>query len=204
MIIPAVSKPQLKISPGTREDIMKIVIGAGKTHYDGWIHTQEDELNLLNESSFLKYASQGSVDCFLAEHVWEHMTQDEGIQAARNCHKFLKPGGYLRVAVPDKNFRNDWYQNMVKVGGPGPADHPAADHKIVYDYRQFQEVFQSAGFKTQLLEYCDESGVFHYQYWNSEDGHIGRSFRYDTRNTTQELGMVSIIIDAHKELVIGE
>jgi predicted SAM-dependent methyltransferase len=138
MIIPAVSKPQLKISPGTREDIMKIVIGAGKTHYDGWIHTQEDELNLLNESSFLKYASQGSVDCFLAEHVWEHMTQDEGIQAARNCHKFLKPGGYLRVAVPDKNFRNDWYQNMVKVGGPGPADHPAADHKIVYDYRQFQ------------------------------------------------------------------
>ena len=27
---------------------MKIIVGAGKTKYDGWISTQEDELNLLN------------------------------------------------------------------------------------------------------------------------------------------------------------
>lgn len=29
---------------------MKVIIGAGKTSYDGWISTQEDELNLLNEN----------------------------------------------------------------------------------------------------------------------------------------------------------
>lgn len=181
---------------------MKIVIGAGNTHFEGWIHTQKDELNLLDESTFRTFTEEQSVDCFLAEHVWEHMSLDEGILAARNCYKFLKPGGYLRVAVPDRNFRNEWYQNMVQVGGPGPADHPAAGHKIVYDYLQFEKVFRDAGFKTQLLEYCDEGGAFHYQYWNSEDGHIGRSFRYDTRNTPEKIGMVSIILDAHKEMVI--
>lgn len=47
----------------------------------------------------------------LAEHVWEHMTYEEGCQAAKNCYDYLADGGYLRVAVPDRNFRNEWYQN---------------------------------------------------------------------------------------------
>lgn len=143
-----------------------------------------------------------SVEVFLAEHVWEHMTYDEGIIAAKNCYKFLKPGGYLRCAVPDKNFRNEWYQNMVQVGGPGPVDHPAATHKILYDWITFKKVFESAGFEVSLLEYCDENGSFHYTYWNEMDGKIGRSFRFDTRNSIKKLGMVSLIIDAKKPLVI--
>ena len=32
-----------------------------------------------------------------------------------------------------------------------------------------------------------------------EDGIIGRSLRFDTRNNNGSLGMVSIIIDAYKE-----
>ena len=27
---------------------MKIIVGAGKTKYNGWVSTQENELNLLN------------------------------------------------------------------------------------------------------------------------------------------------------------
>ena len=50
----------------------------------------------------------------------------------------------------------------------------------------------------ELLEYCDESGTFHYKYWNEADGKIGRSLRFDTRNSHEKLGMVSIIIDAKK------
>jgi predicted SAM-dependent methyltransferase len=91
---------------------------------------------------------------------------------------------------------------MVQIGGPGPADHPAASHKIVYDYRTFAAVFEDAGFEVTLLEYCDEHGNFHYSYWNPDDGVIGRSYRFDTRNSTDRLGMVSIIIEAKKPLVI--
>ncbi len=80
-------------------------------------------------------------------------------------------GGWTKhkVAVPDCNFRNEWYQNMVKVGGPGPIDHPAYTHKIVYDYKNLVDVFEKAGFEVELLEYCDESGKFHYKYWNEQD-----------------------------------
>ena len=93
---------------------------------------------------------------------------------------------------------------MVQVGGPGPADHPAATHKILYDYEALKRVFESAGFEVSLLEYCDENGDFHFTYWNESDGRIGRSFRYDTRNSMEKLGMVSIIVDAKKPLVIKQ
>ena len=68
----------------------------------------------------------------------------------------------------------------------------------VYDYKTLVSVFEQVGFEVELLEYCDENGVFHYKYWNEKDGRIGRSFRFDTRNSEEKLGMVSIIIDAKK------
>ena len=187
---------------GLMENGMKIVIGAGTTKYHGWIHTQENELDLLNQNSFLRIIPERDAQCFLAEHVWEHLTYEEGVIAAKNCYDFLRPGGYLRIAVPDKNFRNEWYQNLVQAGGPGPRDHPAATHKIVYDYRTFSNMLTEAGFDVSLLEYCDDEGTFRYNYWNSSDGHIGRSFRFDTRNSIEKLGMVSLIADARKPLMI--
>lgn len=182
--------------------MINIIIGAGATTQDGWISTQESELDLLNEDDFARMFAQESVDAFLAEHVWEHMTLAEGRIAARTCYRYLKPGGYIRVAVPDANFRNEAYQQMVQIGGPGPADHPAASHKIVYDYRTLVSVFEDAGYEVALLEYCDDHGDFHYRYWNPDDGRIGRSYRFDTRNSAEHLGMVSIIIDAFKPLVV--
>ena len=183
---------------------MKIIIGAGKTSSDGWISTQETELNLLDRTTFERMFHSEKPAAFLAEHVWEHMTLEDGKIAAKNCYDFLAYGGYIRVAVPDKNFCNEWYQNMVKVGGNGNPNHPAFTHKIVYDYKLLTNVFEQVGFEVELLEYCDESGAFHYKYWNEADGKIGRSYRFDTRNSLEKLGMISIIIDAKKPLVLQQ
>lgn len=182
---------------------MKIIIGAGKTNINGWVSTQETDLNVLIYSDFEKVLQNTKASAMLAEHVWEHMTKEEGIIAAQNCFHFLKPGGYIRVAVPDKNFANEWYQNMVKIGGNGDPTHPAFSHKIVYDFLSLKDVFEQAGFDVELLEYCDNNGDFHYKYWNENDGKVGRSFRFDTRNSDKEIGMVSIIIDAKKPLIIS-
>lgn len=159
---------------------MRIILGAGQTQFEGWIATPESELNLLSDDDWSRLFEPESVDAFLAEHVWEHLEYEEGIIAAQNCYKYLKFGGYVRCAVPDKNFRNEWYQNTVQVGGLGPIDHPAATHKIVYNYKTLRNIFESAGFEVSLLEYCDERGDFYYTYWNEADGKIGRSFRFDT------------------------
>ncbi len=183
---------------------MKVIIGAGNTTYDGWKATQETELNICSRVDFEKLFYENKAEAFLAEHVWEHLTLEEGITAAKNCYDFLEDGGYIRVAVPDKNFRNEWYQNVVRVGGNGDPNHPAFTHKIVYDYKTIVSVFEQAGFEVELLEWCDEEGLFHYKYWNEADGRIGRSLRFDTRNSSTQLGMVSIIIDAKKPKLIKQ
>lgn len=183
---------------------MKMIVGASSQSYPGWISTQEDELNLLNGSNWDKLFANKKIDAILAEHVWEHLSFQEGVEAAGNCYDFLKPGGYIRCAVPDGFFRNEGYQNLVQVGGPGPKDHPAASHKIVHNYKTLTKMFEKAGFHVQLLEYCDEKGSFHFHEWNPERGMIYRSCRFDHRNKDGELGFVSLIVDAFKKQNINE
>ncbi|WP_062104373.1 class I SAM-dependent methyltransferase [Bacillus niameyensis] len=179
---------------------IKVVIGAGEYNNNpGWIHTQEDELNLLDENTWSNRFAPNSVTAILVEHVWEHLTWEEGLAAARLCYKYLKPSGYIRCAVPDGFFPDENYQNTVKVGGPGPKDHPAASHKIVYNYKTLTNLFESAGYQVKLLEFCDEEGLFHFSKWYGKDGVIFRSKQYDPRNQGDQLLCPSLILDAIKE-----
>ncbi|PLR92864.1 class I SAM-dependent methyltransferase [Bacillus sp. T33-2] len=178
---------------------IKLVIGAGEYYNNpGWVHTQEEELNLLDENTWQNRFDKSSITAILAEHVWEHLTYAEGIQAAEMCFKYLKPLGYIRCAVPDGYFPDESYQNIVQVGGPGPKDHPAASHKIVHNYKSLKKIFISAGYEVKLLEYCDEEGNFHQNYWEGLDGVIFRSKKYDPRNQGDKLVFPSLIIDAVK------
>jgi predicted SAM-dependent methyltransferase len=182
-----------------REKEIKIVIGAGEYNNNpGWVHSQEEELNLINETTWDRMFPHNSITAILAEHVWEHLTFEEGVQAAKNCYKYLKPGGYVRCAVPDGYFPDEEYQNIVKIGGPGPKDHPAASHKIVHNYRTLSNMFEAAGYDVTLLEYCDEEGNFHFNEWHAKDGVIFRSKKFDPRNQGDKLLFPSLIIDAIK------
>ncbi len=189
------------MSYGKRQgDEIRVVIGAGEyaQNNPGWLHTQEHELNLLNRADWERRFSLQSVSIILAEHVWEHLTFEEGIQAAKICFDFLKPGGFVRCAVPDGFFPNETYQKQVQIGGPGPKDHPAASHKIVYTYQTITKLFETAGFEIQLLEYFDEHGKFHFHLWDEKQGFIYRSYRFDHRNSTDHINFASLIVDARK------
>jgi len=180
------------------DESLKVIIGAGDQRWDGWIPTHREELDLKFRDDWARSFRTRRADAFLCEHVWEHLTEEEGRAAARICFDFLAPGGYIRCAVPDANFPDPIYQRIVQIGGPGPSDHPAADHKIVYEYKLFKDVFESAGFQVDLLEYCDESGRFHYNQWSLASGPIYRSLLMDHRNREGKIEFVSLIIDAKK------
>lgn len=178
---------------------LRVVVGAGE--YDNnpdWMQTQETEVNLLKRDDWERRFKPDTLQAILAEHVWEHLSYDEGRNAATICFDFLQPGGYIRCAVPDGFFPDEDYQNGVQVGGPGPIDHPAASHKIVHTYRSLTRMFEEAGFRVDLLEWCDEEGQFHYKDWDESNGFIYRSKRFDHRNKNGRLGFVSLIVDAFK------
>jgi predicted SAM-dependent methyltransferase len=59
-------------------------------------------------------------------------------------------------------------------------------------------MFETVGFKVDLLEYCDENGSFHFNEWDVKQGFIYRSKRFDHRNKEGLLGFVSLIVDAKK------
>ena len=151
---------------------VKIVIGAAGVFEPGWTATEIEQLNLLKPADWRRtFERRGSISAILAEHVWEHLSEEEGRQAARQCYQYLKPGGFLRVAVPDGFHPNPAYIDYVKPGGNGAG---ADDDKVLYNWRSLKEVFEDAGFEVKLLEYFDSSGRFHYANWDPVDGKILR------------------------------
>ena len=176
----------------------RIVIGAGSKQPPGWLPTQIEFLNLLEPAQWESFFQPDSLQAMLAEHVWEHLTPEEGAQAARTCYRFLRPGGYLRVAVPDGLHPDPEYHEWVKVGGASPMQ-VANDHKVLYTHDTLRALFESAGFRVDLYEYFDEAGTFHFHDWDERAGKIWRSKRFDRRNAGGTLRFTSIVLDAVKE-----
>ena len=163
----------------------RIVIGAWNKYDSGWIPTQRDFLDLTKPTDWDVF-TPGSIDALLAEHVWEHLSEDEGAAAAQTCFTYLKPGGYLRIAVPDGLHPDPEYIQTVKAGADGERpltalDGNAANHKALYTYRTLQAQLEDAGFQVELYEYFDEQGKFHYREWDQRKGTIWRSKRFDPR-----------------------
>jgi predicted SAM-dependent methyltransferase len=173
----------------------KIVLGAAHKQMPGWIGTDIYELNILKRDDWERYFAENSIEALLAEHVWEHLTIEQGRAAAALCFQFLQPGGYLRIAVPDGLHPDPAYIEWVRPGGSGPG---ADDHKLLYTYKTFAALFVDAGFEVILLEHFDETGQFHSLDWSADDGMIDRSRHFDQRNDAQNLNYTSIILDVVK------
>jgi len=184
---------KLKISKSTGK--LQIIIGSEKTKYKNWLPTNIQSLNLLKMKSFVSLFDDKKVDRFLAEHVFEHITYEDALIALRHCNIFLKEGGVIRIAVPDGFHPNPEYIDMVKPGGFG---YGSDDHKLLYNYKSLSKILEESGFVAHPLEYYDESGKFHFTDWNSEDGHVMRSMRYDKR-FNESLGYSSLIVDGIKK-----
>jgi predicted SAM-dependent methyltransferase len=176
-------------------DSVDLVIGSGGTNYAGWIMTQQAMLDATREHDWKRLLGHKLCDRLLAEHVFEHMNDADLATALRLSSLHLKPGGYLRIAVPDGLHPSRAYIEKVKPGGRGRSAH---DHKQLFTYQSLKAAAEAAGLKVNLLEYWDEAGVFHKQPWRSEDGHIKRSADHDRRNRNGTLAYTSLILDALK------
>ena len=185
---------KLSIAMEQQEEI-RIILGAGGTKFDRFISTDFQELNICSKASFEIYLRPDTVDIFVAEHVWEHLSPEEGATACVHCFEFLKQGGMLRIAVPDGFHPDADYIAYVRPGGCGAG---AEDHKVLYNYRTLSYLLESSGYKIQLLEWFDERGKFHYENWDIESGFIKRSRRFDERNHVNPTAYTSLIIDAIK------
>ena len=157
--------------------------------------TDYPQLDICSEGSFGIFLIPQTVGIFLSEHVWEHLSLEDGARACINCFVYLKQGGLLRIAVPDGFHPDSDYIAQVKPGGYGPG---ADDPKVLYNYRTLSALLENAGYKVRLLEWFDEQGKFYHENWDVEGGFIERSTRFDPRNSANPTAYTSLIIDASK------
>ena len=166
----------------TSGEKLQIIVGANNVKISQWISFDQNQLDITMASHWALYFKISTIDNILAEHVWEHLTPLQASSATELCFYFLKQGARLRIAVPDLYHISGYYCDLVSAKGSMVNVH---NHQVDYNYKNLNNLLISHGFKTELLDWWDENGIFHSKYVDDEHGHIKRSFNnwpnYDNR-----------------------
>lgn len=171
---------------------LKVIVGAGRTRYQGWIATDLPVFDVLKRQHWALLFPPNSIDRMLAEHVVEHLTAVQFRQFLDNARQYLALKGRIRIAVPDGNHPDPTYIANVRPGGLGPS---ADDHKVLYTCDLIGDLLNQQGFQFELLEYFDRDGRFHRKEWSADDGFVIRSAEHDKRNSDGQLNYTSLIFD---------
>ncbi len=122
---------------------IKLNIGAGSTVIEGF--TPIDR-KLGTEAFPLAYAD-GSVDEIRASHILEHFTFGDAQKAMEEWSRVLKPGGRIRISVPDvdKVLKDETPNRLFYLmGGQMHADDI---HKSAYDRNRLTALMNQNGLK---------------------------------------------------------
>ena len=71
--------PLLKITYDAKQGrANKIIVGAAETHQSGWHSTNEQWLDITKRKDWEKiFENKGRIKSIVAEHVFEHLTEEE-------------------------------------------------------------------------------------------------------------------------------
>lgn len=121
---------------------IKLNIGAGTTEIPGFTPV---DIKTGTDARDLSSYEDGSVDEIRASHVLEHFTFKESLAVLDEFNRVLKPGGKLRVAVPDIDKCVDSGEKRLFYMFGGQTDEHDV-HKSGYDKGKLSGFMAAAGF----------------------------------------------------------
>jgi predicted SAM-dependent methyltransferase len=142
---------------------IQLHLGCGKRYIPGFVHVDLDDyphIDYRHDISSLPMFADDSVDLIYCCHALEYYDRGEALGVSKEWHRVLKPGGILRLAVPDfeaivKVYLK--YQDLAHQGILGPlygrmvmktADgEKVIHHKTAYDFASLKTVLEAVGFK---------------------------------------------------------
>jgi predicted SAM-dependent methyltransferase len=139
-------------------------LGCGPVHLEGWVNvdidrTMKPDVRVDLRSGFP--APPSSVTFIFSEHVFEHLTLEDGCRLLADCHSALTPGGVFRIAMPDLRYIVDRYlgdwrdQAWLQDPAYNAIDSPTRmlnfalrswQHQYVYDLAELTLRLNEAGF----------------------------------------------------------
>ena len=92
--------------------MVKLHLGSGSKHIDGYINVDIRYLpgvDEVNNVKFLRNYKNNSVDEIYCCHTLEHFGRWEYKEVLKRWFEILKPGGVMRLAIPDFNSICQYY-----------------------------------------------------------------------------------------------
>lgn len=136
---------------------MKLHLGCGDRHIDGFINIdarRSEATDIVGDITRLRERSfeNGSVDLIYACHILEHFDKHEYPKILEDWYALLKPGGILRLSVPDFDMVLDHYtehRDITKLYGLvcGGQKNALDYHYMIWDEKTLIEACKKAGFK---------------------------------------------------------
>jgi predicted SAM-dependent methyltransferase len=193
---------------------LNIIIGAMYSEYPGWISTNWNELDMTKAYQWQKYFGQKKIDKILMEHVLEHISEDDIRSFLKSAYNSLKPGGTIRIAVPDGYNPDTRYHEFVMPARPRvgqerseypwikPTDTIIGDHnhKSLLTIDSITGLLKGAGFEVTPLEYYTKDGQLVANYTNDDNGAVYRTVSKDFQCYDFGKTFNSLIVDATKPL----
>ena len=130
------------------------------------------EHNLLQGIPF----SDNEFDLVYHSHVLEHFSKSDGSHFIQECLRVLKPGGILRIAVPDLEGIVRNYLKFLEEGSRHPEDSLV---KANYDWMMLEMYDQTVRSKSggDMLGYLSQDRIANEDFLFQRIGEEGRSIR---------------------------
>lgn len=152
-----------------KNGVIKLNIGCGTDYKEGWINIDNNSDNNIEKLDLnwdlrnpLPYGDN-SVDFIFNEHFFEHLTIEESEPIMKDLMRVLKPGGVMRVAMPDlqeivKAYLNPKWKTkpFIKQFNLGFVQTPAEmlnmnfywwGHRWLYDWEELERRLNERGYK---------------------------------------------------------
>ena len=173
---------------------LKLNIGCGTSGIEGWVNIDNSPSILLSRVPLGRQIFRtpnwprdvrradvrkripfpdSSVSCIYSSHTFEHFTYEESRAVARECFRVLRPGGILRIVVPDlgimvRDYLADpgdpmashrFISRLLLTSSVRNLVHAGAHHKQMFDARSLVRMLQEAGFVAPELSTFGSSQI---------------------------------------------
>jgi predicted SAM-dependent methyltransferase len=112
----------------------------------------EDHRFLYHDLALSLPLHENTVDFIYSSHFFEHLFKDDAANLLKACAQALKPGGIIRISIPDLAYavslyglgkKTEMLEDYFFVSGKGSY---LARHKYMYDFDLIKTALEQAGF----------------------------------------------------------
>jgi SAM-dependent methyltransferase len=122
-------------------------------------YSVNEYVSLLTDNYFVHHdlsynipLEDGCVDNLYSSHFLEHLHRADAISLLKECRRVLKPGGRLRLSIPDLKYAVQLYlsgerdKSMRDFFFVEDKENDYSRHKYMYDFEMISSILQDVGF----------------------------------------------------------